>query len=444
MNTVEECTIASVSQTNKLLKSEEKNINSLEYSLHDFNNAPYLNDMTISDRIFMMNSFVSDYKEREYYQYQRISLTGSLPYMNIIDDRGEYLEHVINLASNDYLHLTQHEEVKAAGIAALDKYGAGAGSVPLLAGTLDIHNELCKKIAEFKGCEDAMLFTSGFGTNYGVLSTLLRKNDVAIIDMYAHASLFEGVKHSNSLVFKHNNLESLEKKLKTAQHKYKNKIVVVDGVYSMDGDICPLRDITRLAHQYGALVLIDEAHATGVIGENGRGTPEHFLLEGKVDIVCGTFSKGIGSVGGFVASSKELIQYLKFLSRPYFFSTAPAPSVAGSILKSLDVIQSDTSLRRKLWTNINCLKDGLSCISYDLSTAETAILPLIIGDDTKVKELCLRLHRDKIYTNPVPYPAVPRRLSRVRLSVTSGLSLNDIDYVVERIKKHSLDLAIFS
>lgn len=424
----------------ELAASQE--IDSSKYSLHDFNHAEYLDGMKLSERARMIYSFAEDCRQRSQYQYERTSLTGSTPTMRLIDARGVQREGVINLASNDYLNLTQHPRVKRATIDATTKYGAGAGSVPLLAGTLDIHRELCRKIAKFKTCEDAILFSSGFATNYGVLSTLLRKRDVAIIDMYAHASLFEGVKDTNRLVFKHNDLSSLERKLRMARDQYVNKIVVVDGVYSMDGDICPLDRIVDLAHEHGALVLVDDAHATGVIGQHGRGTPEHHHVQGRVDIVCGTLSKAIGAVGGFAAASKEVIQLLKMLSRPFFFSTALPPGVAGAALAAFDVIETEPQLRDKLWRNIGLLKSGLACLPFNLSTAETAIFPLIIGDDGLVKDLCARLHEDNIYANPVPYPAVARKLARVRLSVTSGIEENQIDYVVDRLSAHCRALGI--
>lgn len=422
--------------------SEEGLIDSSRHSLFDFIDGDALDGMSMRDRLGMVNEFVEDYQRKRHYQYRRVSLDGSSPVMEVHDAYDGTRRRMVNLASNDYLNLTKHPKVVAAGMAALEKYGAGAGSVPLLAGTLDIHKRLERRAAEFKGCEDALLFTSGFGMNYGVLSTLLRKNDAAIIDMYAHASLADGCRHTNRIPFRHNDMASLEAALSRAARKYVNRIVVVDGVYSMDGDIAPLDRIVELAHAYGALVMVDEAHASGVVGRNGRGTPNHCGVEGKVDIVAGTFSKGLGSVGGFVASSREIINYLHILSRPYFFSTAPAPAVSGALLAAFDVVEQESRLRERLWENIGYFRSSLQAMGFDLGDAQTAIFPLIIGDDWKVKELCLRLHRSDIYANPVPYPAVPKRLARVRMTVTAGLERVDLDRALEAVERHSRDLGI--
>ena len=317
---------------------------------------------------------------------------------------------MIYFASNDYLNLTRHPRVIKAGREALEKYGAGAGSVPLLGGTFDLHVQLEQELARFKGCESAMIYTSGFGSNAGTLLSLLQKDDCAILDMLVHASIVEGCMNTNIRYFSHNNMKSLERALKRSQDKYRTRLVIVDGVYSMDGDIAKLDEIVELSHHYGAYVMIDEAHATGVLGVNGRGTPEHFHMEGKVDIVAGTLSKAMGSVGGFIATSRPLVELIRYYSRSYIFSTAMTPQTAGSLFGSLEGDRGGGELRDQLWENITYFKKGLLTLGFEIGNAETAIFPVIIGDDLVVKEICRRCHEENLYVNPVLYPAVSKNV----------------------------------
>jgi glycine C-acetyltransferase len=351
-------------------------MDSTKYSLKDFYWIP---DKDIMERASIFQEYMDDVRKRHHYQYRRVSLNGSGPTMEVIDTYTGQPKEMIYMASNDYLNLTRHPRVVEAGRQALDKYGAGAGSVPLLGGTLDLHVQLEKDIAAFKGCEDAIIYTSGFGSNCNTLLAMLGSQDIAILDQYVHASIVDGCKNTNVRYFRHNNLEALEKILIKYQDQCRTKLVVIDGVYSMDGDIAPLDEIVGLAHRYGAYVMVDEAHATGVIGENGRGTPEHFHLEGKVDIVAGTFSKGLGAVGGFIATNAKLVEYLRFYSRGYMFSTAMTPQVAGSLCEGLKVIVEEPQLREKLWENIRYFRKNLLDLGFNLGNAETAIFPIIVG-----------------------------------------------------------------
>ena len=288
-----------------------------------------------------------------------------------------------------------------------------------------------------------MLFTSGYGANVGTIKALLKDNDVAICDMYAHASLMDGCSNTNKLYFKHNDMESLTVALKKAK-AYNNKLVIVDGVYSMDGDLAKLDEIVDLAHQYGAWVMVDEANATGVIGDEGRGSAEYFGLEGKIDIISGTFSKALGAVGGFVAGSREMITYLQVASRSYMFSTAPAMPVIAGVIEALNVIEDEPQLREKLWNNIAYFKHGLVEAGFNIGDSETAIIPLIIGDDFKVKEMTHRLHNAGIFVNAVPYPAVPKKLTRVRLSLTAGHTIEQLDTALREIIRVAKELRIIT
>lgn len=406
-------------------------MDSRNYSLADFF---HVEGADIMGRAKAFGEFKKDFEDRRHLQYRRVSTDGSGPVMRVQDHYTGKLREMVYLASNDYLNLTKHPRTIAAGMAALVKYGSGAGSVPLLGGTLDLHVELEKKLASFKGCEASIIYTSGFGSNCGSLLTLLQEKDIAILDMLVHASIIDGCKATNTKFFRHNDMASLEKTLQRVKDKYDTKLVVVDGVYSMDGDIAPLDRIVELAKAYGAYVMVDEAHATGVIGSTGRGTPQHHNIEGKVDIVAGTLSKALGGVGGFIAASSELVELLRFYSRPYIFSTAMAPQVAGSLLEALDVIEDEPELRQKLWDNINYFKTNLSAMGFDIGSSETAIFPIIIGDDLKVREMCKRLHELDIYVNPVMYPAVPKRLSRIRMSLMSSHTRDHLDKALDALE----------
>lgn len=396
-------------------------------SLADFYDLP---DVDLFGRARQFGEFIDFQRQHHHLQYRRVSTNGSAPVMSVIDPYTGEEREMIYLASNDYLNLTRHPRVIDAGRAALEKYGAGAGSVPLLGGTLDIHIELEKAIARFKGCESAILYTSGFGSNCGALLAMLGANDCAILDLYVHASIIDGCKQTKTEFFRHNDMRSLERVLTQTDGKYRTRLVVVDGVYSMDGDIAPLDQIVELAHAHGAYVMVDEAHATGVIGDHGRGTPEHFHIEGKVDIVAGTLSKGLGGVGGFIASTTKLVELLHFYSRSYMFSTAPTPQVTGSLLEALKVVEEEPELRKRLWDNIHYFHHGVTSLGFNTGNAETAIFPIIVGDDWKVKEICRRLHEAGIYVNPVLYPAVSKRLARIRISLMSAHTREHLDYTL--------------
>lgn len=413
--------------------------NFAEASLIDFLD---IDDCDISKRAKIFNDYANHTKKNKHDYYKRVSLSGSSPVMNIYDQYTGREKEMVYLASNDYLNLTRHPRTIAAGMKALKEYGTGAGSVPLLGGTFDIHVELERKIAKFKGCENAILYSSGYGANCGSLLALLQDKDIAILDRLVHASIIDGCKNTNVKFFKHNSLKSLEQILERSKKQYRTKLIVVDGVYSMDGDIAPLNKIVELAKAYSAYVMVDEAHASGVIGEMGRGTPEHFGLEGKVDIVSGTFSKAFGAVGGFVAANQELVELLYFYSRSYMFSTAPTPQVIGSLIEAIDVIETEPELRRNLWKNITYFKENLLHLGFDLGNSETAIFPIIIGDDYKTKEACRMLHERGIYVNLVLYPAVQRNASRLRMSLMSTHKKEHLDKALNALSEVGKELNI--
>jgi len=385
---------------------------------------------SLSEKARLLNNHLTALENDEMIFFNRISLNGS-SYSRLVFDRYSNKKEMIYLASNDYLNLTQHPRVISSAINAIKQYGTGAGSAPLFGGAIDKHVELEQKIAKLKGCEAALIYTSGFGTNYGTISALLHEKDVAILDMYVHASIIDGCKNTNTKFFKHNDIDSLEKVLRNAKDKYNTKLIIVDGVFSMDGDIARLDKIVELAKLYSAYVMVDEAHATGIIGENGRGTPEYFNIEGKVDIVAGTFSKALGGVGGFVAATNDIIKFLKFNSRSYIFSTALPPSIACSAIESINIIETEPIHRKKLWQNIEYFRSNLLKMGFNIGNSQTAIFPIIIGDEYKVMSMNRELNKENIFVNAAFYPAVPRRLSRIRMSLMSTNTTDQLDRVFD-------------
>lgn len=410
-------------------------MDSREYSLADFHEQP---DPDIFAKAHSFNRFVEDVSARGHYTYARIILGANRNRVLIQDAATGQRREMIQMASNNYLGLTTHPRVVEAGRKANEKYGAGAGGVPLLAGYLDLLQELEQRLARFKSTEDCVVFSSGYSSNVGCISALIRKGDVALNDRLNHASLIDGCRFSGGELrtFKHNNMESLERVLTECESKYLGKLVVVDGVFSMDGDITDLPSVVETARRHGARVMIDEAHASGIIGEHGRGTPEHFGMEGQVDIVAGTLSKALGGVGGFICGSREVIRYIRFYARSYMFSTALPPAVTGSLIEAINVIEDEPQLRAMLWKNIHYMHDNLKKLGFDIGPTATAIVPILIGDDVVTREMGRRVHELGVFLNPVYYPAVPKRLSRLRLSIMATHTSADLDEtlsVIERV-----------
>ena len=306
--------------------------------------------------------------------------------------------------------------------------GVGAGSVRLLGGTFELHEELERRIAEFKGTESAIVFSSGYVSNLATISSFLNKNeDVAIIDEKIHASLLDGLRFSRIpfRVSQHSDLNDMENKLKASVGKG-NLAIIVDGVYSMDGDIAPLPGIYDLARRYNALIIIDEAHATGVLGMRGRGTPEHFGMHGKIDVVMGTLSKGLGAVGGFAAGPRDLIYYLRHAARGFVFSAALPPATCAALIAALDVIEHEPEWIIRLRENANLLRKGLQRLGFDTGLSATPIIPVLIGEEITTHQLTRALHAQGIYVSPVAFPAVRKGSARLRVSVMATHTADDI------------------
>ncbi len=339
---------------------------------------------------------------------------------------GEIHEGLYNFASYNYLGLSYRPEVKEAVIEAVHQYGNGASGSPILSGSLEIHHELADRLAAFKGKEAVLLFPTGYSVNVGVIAGLMRSGDLIVADQYAHASLVDGMilSKATSRFFRHNKVEDLERKLKRGEGK---KLVLIEGVYSMDGDVTVLPEIVEVCRQYGARILIDEAHSTFIYGENGRGVVEHFGLDDEVDIHVGTFSKSLGGQGGYVAGSHKLINYLRGFSRSRFFSCGLSPVVAAGILKALDLFEAEPELRTKLWDNVDFMQKRLRGAGISVGDSESQVIPILVRSDARVFEIGEALMYEGVYLNPVKYPAVPKHKSRFRMSISAAHSREELE-----------------
>lgn len=331
---------------------------------------------------------------------------------------------------NDYLGLSQCKETIAAGIDAMQKYGTGACAAPIIGGYLDIHYELEKRISQFVGKDDAILFSSGFGANDGLLRSLLGKKDIALIDTYIHASAQCGLLGTNVKHIGHNDMTYLEQVLKTVQNKYQTKLVIIDGVYSQDGDLAKLPEIIELSHKYGAMVMVDDAHGIGVFGPAGRGTSEHFNCLGEPDIITGTFSKSFGCVGGFVAASEKLIQHFRYYVDSCIFSASPTPQVTASVLKALDIVEQYPEIRQNLWSNVNYLRRRLLQEGFDIGSTESPIFPIMVRDNEKVYHIADMLAERSIFAFGIVFPAVRLKEARMRISIQTTHNHKQLEHLV--------------
>jgi len=345
-------------------------------------------------------------------------------------------KQMIMVGSNNYLGLLDDPRVKKAAQDAIDQYGVATCGSRFLNGTLDIHVELEERLAKFMKKEAALTFSTGFQTNQGIISTLIGKGDAVITDRMVHASIIDACRLSfgNIYKFKHNDMTDLERILKSLDEDT-GKLIVVDGVFSMEGDLANLPEIVRLAKKYGAKVMVDDAHGIGVMGKNGRGTSEHFGVEDDIDIIMGTFSKSFASLGGFVAGTKKVIFYIKHFARSLIFSASITPASVATVLATLHIIETEPERRQRLWQITNKMKSGLQAMGYNTGLTETPIVPVIIGDDEKAFMLWKGLREAGIFTNPVIYPAVPRGQSLIRTSYSATHSDGELDYVLESFRQ---------
>jgi glycine C-acetyltransferase len=354
-------------------------------------------------------------------------------------------KRLVNLSSNNYLGLATHPRLIEASIKATEKYGVGAGAVRTINGTLDIHVELEKKIAEFKHTEAAIVFQSGFNCNMGAISAVMNKKDAILSDALNHASIIDGCRLSGSKIirFEHADMEDLRNKAKEARESglYEKIMVITDGVFSMDGDIVKLPEIVKIAEEFDLLTYIDDAHGSGVLGK-GSGTVKHFGLSDKIDFQIGTLSKAIGVVGGYVAGSKDLIDWLKVRARPFLFSTAITPGAAAACIEAINILTESTELHDKLWENGNYLKKGLKALGFNIGNSETPITPCIIGDETKAQLFSKRMFEEGVYAKSIVFPTVPLGTARVRNMPTAAHTKEMLDEAIAVYKKVGEELGI--
>ena len=410
----------------------------IDFSKASFKDFENIEGQDIYETAKEFQEYLNFLKANSHLNYRIESLTHVGPEMNLVLPGDDHPTWCICLVSNDYLGFSQHPKVKDAVCRGTQLFGTGSGASPAIGGHFIYHQQLEKKIAEFYNKKEAILYTTGYTANSATLQCLLqrddknpdpKRNDIAILDMNVHASVYEGVLTTNVKTFLHNNLEVLERVLKNSQDKYRTKMVIIDGVYSQDGDVAPINEIADLTHKYGAYLVVDDAHGIGVVGEHGRGVIELDNAFDKVDIITGTFSKALGNIGGYVIANPEIINYLKFQSKQHLFSTTATPAIMG-ILKAIELVDEEPEWRTKLWDNINYLKNGLIERGFDVGTTASAVIPVKVGDIPKTLEAGRLLLKAGIYTNPIMYPAVSKKNARIRMNVMATHTKEHLDKVL--------------
>ncbi len=350
---------------------------------------------------------------------------------------------VVNLSSNNYLGLTTHPKLRARAREALDKYGVGTGSVRTIAGTMDIHMELERKLAAFKKTEAVVVFQSGFTANAGTVSSILSKEDVIVSDELNHASIIDGSRLSRATikVFPHRDVAAARKILQEIPPGPR-KLLITDGVFSMDGDLGPVADLCTVAEEYGAIMMVDDAHASGVFGRNGRGTVDHFNCHGRVHVQVGTLSKAIGALGGYVAGSQSLIEFLYHRARPFLFSTSHPPSVAATCMAAIDLLLEEPQIIDRLWENTRFFKAGLKQLGFNTGISESPITPVIAGEGALAMKLSDRLFEEGVFAQGIAFPTVARDKARVRTIVTATHSREELQFALDVFARVGKELGI--
>jgi glycine C-acetyltransferase len=358
---------------------------------------------------------------------------------------------VINIASNNYLGLTTHPKLREAALEAVKKYGVGSGAVRTVAGTMRIHMELEEKIASFKNVEACVVFQSGFTANAGTVSAVLGKEDFIISDELNHASIIDGARLSRAkiLVFRHKDLAHAEEQLASVRDQPGKKLMITDGVFSMDGDIGPLPGLCDLAEKYGAIMMVDDAHASGVLGRNGRGTVDHFKVHGRVDIQVGTLSKAIGALGGYVCGTRDLIEFLYHRGRPFLFSTSHPPSVAATCIAAFEVLEQEPELIQKLWDNTNFFKKELGNVGFNVGgqntpKSEAPITPIIVGEGRLAMEFSRELFKEGLMATGIAFPTVPEGKARIRTIMSAAHTREHLEKALEILSRVGKRLGIIS
>jgi len=365
---------------------------------------------------------------------------GLYPYFRVIESAQDPEviisgRKMIMVGSNNYLGLTNHPKVKEAAIEAVKKYGSGCAGSRFLNGTLDIHVALEAKLARFMRKDAALIFSTGFQVNLGVISALIGKDDIIIIDKMDHASIIDGCRLSYGEVkkFRHNDMADLKRVLE--ENKNKGKLIIVDGVFSMEGDIAKLPDIVELAKKYDARLMVDDAHGIGVLGKTGRGTAEHFGLEDEVDLIMGTYSKSLASIGGFISGDSDIVHYIKHFARALIFSASPPPASVAAVSAALDIIENEPERRARLWKNTNRMLKGLRELGFETGPSETPIIPVIVGDNELAFKMAMMMQEEGVFANVAVSPAVPNGKALIRTSYMATHTDEHLDIVLSAFEK---------
>ncbi len=373
------------------------------------------------------------------YPYFRIIASGQDPIVTMDGHQ------VIMLGSNNYLGLTNHPEVKEAAARALSIYGTGTAGSRFLNGTLDIHVELEDRLAEFMNREAALTFSTGFQVNLGAISSLIDRRDVVILDNLDHACILDGARLSfgRVLKYKHNDMESLEERLRSVEEEW-GRMIVVDGVFSMEGDVANLPRIVELKKQYGARLMVDDAHGIGVMGENGRGTAEHFGVEADADLVMGTFSKSLAAVGGFIVGDRPVIDWVKHHARSLMFSASPPPASVATVIKAVEIIEREPERRQRLWEHTRYMKREFANLGFDTGDSASPVIPVVVGEDMTAFKMTIRLQQEGVFANPVITPAVPPNRAMIRTSYMATHTRDQLDQALEAFAKVGRELGVIA
>jgi glycine C-acetyltransferase len=390
-----------------------------------------------SDPLAYLDSELNALREQGLYRRLRV-LDGEQKGRTSVDHRS-----VVNLSSNNYLGLTTHPALRERALEALRTLGVGTGSVRTIAGTMEIHMELERRLAVFKKTEAAVVFQSGFTANAGTVSSILGRDDAIVSDELNHASIIDGARLSRATikVFAHRDVAAARKAIEELPRNQRT-LLITDGVFSMDGDLGPLPGLCDLADEFGCIMMVDDAHASGVFGSNGRGTVDHFAMHGRVDVQVGTLSKAIGALGGYVAGSKALIEFLHHRARPFLFSTSHPPSVAATCIAALDILETEPQLIDRLWDNARFFKAGLQALGFDTGVSESPITPVIAGENALAMRLSDRLFEEGVFAQGIGFPTVPRGRARVRTIVTATHTREELQFALDCFKKVGTELAI--
>ncbi len=354
-------------------------------------------------------------------------------------------KRVLNMCSNNYLGFANDERLCTAAKKAIDEYGVGPGAVRSIAGTMSLHIELEEKLAEFKGTESALSVQSGLNTNLATIPLLMGKEDVIFTDELNHASIIDGCRLTKAkrVIFPHRDVETLRRLLEENK-EIEKKLIITDGVFSMDGDLAPLPGIVDAAEAYGAMVMVDDAHGEGVLGSHGRGIVDHFGLHGRVDIEAGTMSKAFGVMGGYVAGSADIVEYLRQRARPFLFSSAATPPDVAACIAAIDILQQTDEPVKKLWENARYFKENMVALGFDTGASETPITPVMLGEAKTAWDFSKRLFSEGVFGTAIAFPTVPRGKARIRVMLSAAHSKDDLDFALEKFEKAGKELRVIS